>query len=103
MLKLTKLARVESAEPLLEIEKELAKQRQQKAGELFGRGKVRQNFGEAILEGKALELFAEEIGSNPETVRQALWLMENAPEEELEKGNPSANFLVNGKERALRE
>jgi hypothetical protein len=50
-----------------------------------------------------LELFAEKIGSNPKTVRQALWLMENAPEEELEKGNPSANFLVNGKERALRE
>jgi hypothetical protein len=54
-------------------------------------------------EGKALELFAEEIGSNPETVRQTLWLMENAPEEELEKGNPSTDLPANGKERVLRE
>ena len=61
------------------------------------RGDPTQKFGE----GEALELFAEEIGSNPETVRQALWLMENAPEEKLEKpGNPSADFSANGKERA---
>jgi len=80
------------AKPLLEIEKELAKQR-------MLRGDPRQNFAE----GKALELFAEKIGSNPETVRQALWLLENASEERLEKGNPSADFLANGKERALRE
>jgi len=71
---LTTFSKIEMAKPLLEIEKELAKQR-------MLRGDPTQKFGE----GEALELFAEKIGSNPETVRQALWLMENAPEEELEK------------------
>ena len=44
------------AKPLLEIEKELAKQR-------MLQGDPTQKFGE----GEALELFAKEIGSNPFT------------------------------------
>ena len=59
---LTTFQRIEMAIPLLEIERELAKQRQQKAGELFGRGKLGQNFAEPISEGRALELFAEKVG-----------------------------------------
>jgi hypothetical protein len=61
---------------------------QQKAGELFGRGKLGQNFAEPIAEGEALELFAEKVGSNKETVRQALYLIEHAPPEELTTRNP---------------
>jgi hypothetical protein len=43
-----------------------------------------QNFGERGEEGETLELFAKKVSSNKETVRQALWLMDNAPKEELE-------------------
>jgi hypothetical protein len=76
-----------SWKPLLGIEKELARERM-----LAGRA-PRTN----LSEGKALELFAEEIGVSYGVVQMALWLMENAPEEELEKGNPSADFLANGR------
>ena len=64
------------AKPLLEIEKELAKERQ-----------LSQNFGGVGMpsEGKAIDIFADKIGSNPETVRQSLWLLDNAPEEDLER------------------
>jgi|GEM_PF-5605427 uncharacterized protein YoaH (UPF0181 family) len=47
------------AKPLLDIEKELAKER-------MLRGNPTQKFGE----GEAIKLFAEKIDSNPETVRQ---------------------------------
>jgi ParB-like chromosome segregation protein Spo0J len=71
---LTTFQRIEMGKPLLEIEKALAKQRQ-----------LTQNFAGVGLpaEGEALELFAEKVGSNKETVRQALYLMEHAPPEEL--------------------
>jgi len=79
-----------SWKPLLEIEKELAKQRKLPTLKQGDKLPDTQNFGEC---GEALELFAEKIGSSPETVRQALWLTENAPEEELEKpGNPCRFF-----------
>jgi len=32
-----------------------------------------------------LERIAPKIGTNPETLRQSLWLIDNAPEEELER------------------
>jgi N6-adenosine-specific RNA methylase IME4 len=69
--------------PLFEIEKELAKQRQSAQG-IIGEsslGKILPNDEEF---GKAIELFADKIGSNPETVRQGLWLIDNAPKEELD-------------------
>jgi ParB-like chromosome segregation protein Spo0J len=59
---LTTFQKIEMAKPLLEIERELARQRQQKAGELFGRGKLGQNFAEPISEGKALEVFEAALG-----------------------------------------
>jgi len=71
---LTIFQRIEMGKPLLEIERELAKQR-------MLRGDPTQNFAE----GEALELFAKKVGSNKETVRQALYLIEYAPPEELEK------------------
>ena len=64
---------IELAKPLLEIEKNLAQERMVK-------GDPRQNFAE----GKAMDLFASKVGSNPETVRQAFWLMDNAPKETVE-------------------
>jgi len=69
--------RIEMGKPLLEIEKELAKERQGTRTDLTD-GNIEQNFA------RSLEVFAEKIGSNKETVRQALWLIDNAPKEELE-------------------
>jgi hypothetical protein len=50
-----------------------------------------QKIGEGVVyvtTGAAIEQFAEAIHSNPETVRQALWIEEHAPEKipELERG-----------------
>jgi len=71
--------RIQAGKPLLEVYQEEAKERELK-------GDPRQKFGE----GKAIEQFANAIHSNPETVRQALWIEENAPEKitELNKGEP---------------
>jgi hypothetical protein len=41
------------------------------------------NLGQNFAQGRALKLFAEKVGSNKETVRQALYLIEHAPPEEL--------------------
>jgi hypothetical protein len=66
------------AKPLIEIERELAKQRQGTRTDLT-EGNIEQNFA------RSLEVFAKKVGSNKETVRQALYLIEYAPPEELEK------------------
>jgi len=71
---LTTFQRIEMAKPLIAIEKELAQRR-------ILRGDPRENFSE----GKTLEIVAEKIGTNYTTLRQALWLVENAPEVELDK------------------
>ncbi|RKY02026.1 hypothetical protein DRP77_08600, partial [Candidatus Poribacteria bacterium] len=60
----------------LEIERERAKERQRKAGELYHRGapkKVVQNFGRPFTEGKgrAMELAAKAVGISDETLRKA--------------------------------
>jgi hypothetical protein len=60
--------------PLIEVEKELAKQRMM-------RGTPSQNFGE----GRALEVVGKKIGVSDETLRMALKVLEKAPQEELEK------------------
>ena len=75
---LTTFQRIKLGKPLLEIYKELAKERQ------GTRTDIRQNFDEGSS-GRALDKFAESVGSNRETVNEALWLMENAPKEKLEK------------------
>jgi hypothetical protein len=61
------------------IERELARGR-------HGR-KSPKNLGdfEGGVRGEAAEIVAEKIGVSDELIRQALWLRENAPEEELEK------------------
>jgi len=74
---LTTFQRIEMGKPLLGIERELAKERQGTRTDLI-EGNIEQNFA------RSLEVFAEKVGSNKETVRQALWLIENAPKEELE-------------------
>jgi len=72
---LTVLQRIEMAKPLIEIEKELAKQRQLK-GETLP-----ENSGK----GEALDIVGSKIGVSGDIIEQALWLMENAPKEELAK------------------
>jgi N6-adenosine-specific RNA methylase IME4 len=59
---------------LIEIEQQLAKNRMLE-------GDPRQN----IAEGKVVEIIAPSIGTNPETLRETLWLIDNAPKEDLEK------------------
>ena len=71
---LTTFQRIEMAKPLIEIEQCLAKER-------MLRGDPRQNFAE----GKTTEIMAVTIGTNPETLRQGLWLIENAPENILDQ------------------
>jgi hypothetical protein len=66
--------------PLLEIERELARRRQRLGG--MYKSELPQNFGER---GEAAEIVAGKIGVSDELIRQALWLRENAPEEELER------------------
>jgi len=78
---------------LLEVEGELARRRQLSNLKKGEEAPVPQNFGER---GEAAEIVAEKIGVSGELVRQALWLRENAPEEELEgletgKRNPRAS------------
>ena len=46
-----------------------------------------QNFGES------LEIFADKIGSNPETVRQALYLIKHAQPEEITTRNPRSKLV----------
>jgi hypothetical protein len=54
-----------------------------------------------VEKGRATEVIARQVGFSHDLVEMAIWLMENAPEEKLEKpGNPSADFSANGKERA---
>jgi N6-adenosine-specific RNA methylase IME4 len=75
--------------PLLLIYREKANERIQEQGI---RGENSPSLGKILpsdeAQGKAIEKFAEAVHSNPETVRQALWIEEHAPEKipELEKG-----------------
>jgi len=89
--------RIKAGKPLLEVYQQEAEERQKLSGELYGRGKDTQNIGEPIAEGEALEKFADAIHSNPETVRQALWIEENAPEKiaELDKGEAISKVYRN--------
>jgi len=79
---LTTFQRIEMALPLLEIERELARRRQLSTLKRGREAPVHQFFDER---GQALDRFAEKVGSNRETVNEALWLLKNAPKEELEK------------------
>jgi len=79
---LTKFQRIEAALPLIEIERELAKKRKLSTLKKGDELPDPQKFGER---GEALELVAKKIGVSHETIRQALWLIENAPKEELDK------------------
>jgi ParB-like chromosome segregation protein Spo0J len=69
--------------PLLEIEKELAKQRQAKAGEHFGRGKEN-SLGSnetKLSKGRAIDIVAKKGPLSPSTFQRALVVMEKATEE----------------------
>ena len=79
--------RIQAGQPLLELYQQEAKERQGARIDLV-EGDITQNIGESS--GEAFEKFADAIHSNPETVRQALWIKENAPEKiaDLNKGEP---------------
>jgi len=76
---LTTFQRIELALPLIAIERELAEKRK-KAGKPLK--DLPQNFGEG---GEALKIIAGKIGVSHETVRQAIYVIEHASEEELYK------------------
>lgn len=73
--------------PLFLIYREKANERMLETLKQGDEQPATQNIGERE-KGEAIEQFAEAVHSNPETVRQALWIEENAPEKipELEKG-----------------
>jgi len=76
---LTTFQRIEMALPLIEIERKLAEKRKKEGKSPKD---LPQNFGEG---GETLKIVAERIGVSHETVRRALWLIEHAQEEELDK------------------
>lgn len=80
--------RIMVAKPLLEIYHEKAEHRRLSTLKQGDKLPIDKFLPNGELEGKALEHFAKAVRSNPETVRQALWIEENAPEKipELEKG-----------------
>jgi ParB-like chromosome segregation protein Spo0J len=87
--------KAELAIPLLEIEKELAKQRQiELAGKRVGKSwetlgsnepKVLNNFPTTEQKGKTVELVAKKVGLSPKTFQRAIKIIEKAPEEVKEK------------------
>ena len=88
--------KAELAYPLLEIERELAKQRQSKAGELFGKGKNSSSSNELKLsEGQARDIVAKVAGLSPTTFQRAVKIIEKGSEELKEKvrhGKMSINY-----------
>lgn len=81
--------RIIAGKSLLLVYRLKAEQRR-KATQLVGKGiqqqdvMVSQNFAEPISEGKAIEQYAKAVHSNPETVRQALWLEEHGTPNKIE-------------------
>jgi len=71
---MTTFQRIETALPLIEIERELAKKRM-----LAG------NPVPNLDKGRTTEIVAKKIGISHGLLEMALWLIENAPEEELDK------------------
>jgi len=67
---------------LLQIYREKANRRQGTRNDLTN-SNITQNFGESE-QGEAIEQFAEVVHSNPETVRQALYIEEHATPKRIE-------------------
>ena len=74
--------RIEVALPLIEIERELAKNRKLSTLKKGNELPDTQNFGER---GESLKIIADRIGVSHEILRQALYVMEHASEDDLEK------------------
>jgi len=90
---LTSFQRVEMAVPLLEIEKELAKERQIKLGRARGKDPL-VPFGTEGM-GKAVDLVSEKIGVKPRTFYRALSVLEKAPEklkDKVRRGETSISY-----------
>jgi len=77
---LTTFQRIEMGKPLIEIERELAKERQGMRTDLTG-----SNINQNSDGGQVLDIVSSRIGTSRETLNEALWLMDNAPKEDLEK------------------
>jgi len=75
---LTKFQRIEAALPLIEIERKLAEKRKKA-------GKPLKDLDPNLEQGRTLEIVAKKIGVSHGLLGMALWLIENAPEEELDK------------------
>jgi len=71
---LTTFQRIEASLPLIEIERELAKKRMLAGNPIPNLGK-----------GRTTEIVAEKIGISHGLLEMALWLIKNAPKEELDK------------------
>ena len=83
---LTIWQKIELGKVLLEIEQEKAKQRMSDAGKI-GRDK---QLGVGSIEhppseGKARDIVADKVGLSGTTLQRGLWLLDNAPKEEIEK------------------
>ena len=75
--------KIELSQPLLSMQRILAKQRKILAGQTFGRGKTNRLLpdGSKQSEGEAVENIAREIGVSPRTYYRALSILQKQPEE----------------------
>ena len=75
--------KIELSQPLLSIQRQLAKQRQVHAGKSFGRGRKSSlvPFDMKLSQGDAVEKVAREIGVSPRTYYRALTIIKRQPEE----------------------
>jgi len=100
---LNKFQRAELGLPLLEIEKELAKHRQEKAGEIFGRGQDSSSSNELNLsEGQARDIVAKQVMLSPTTFQRALTVVEEGSEElkeKVRKGKTSITYAYKSVKR----
>ena len=87
---LTTFQRIKMAKPLIEIERELAKERQGKRTDL-----TESNINQNSDGGQVLDIVSSRIGTSRETLNEALWLMDNAPKEDLEKLDSGERAISN--------
>lgn len=75
--------KIELSQPLLSMQRLLAKQRKIRAGRSFGRGRKSRLLpnGSKQFEGEAVENIAREIGVSPRTYYRALTIIKRQPEE----------------------
>ena len=97
---LSDFQRAELAYPLLEIEQELAKQRQAELGKTHGEDP----FRSFELKGQARDIVAKQAGLSPATFQRAVYILEKAPDTLKEKSRKGeVSIQLSAPEKGKRE